>query len=143
MSTARKGASTRWLLGFLAAVVLLVSNPAEAGPRQANGPKPKQDQILVIGHRGASGYRPRAAVFIQSFEVSNLKDLATMTTLPLVQLCSRRPADFTASGDPRADYRRGPDPNVPGDMVGEVQAFLAAGMDGFFTGRPRISAQPF
>ncbi len=367
MSTVRKGFSTR-RLGSLVAVVLMAANPAGAAPRQANGPKPKKDQILVIGHRGASGYRPehtlaayalaieqcadfiepdlvstrdgvlvarheneisattdvaehprfadrhttktidgstitgwftedftlaelktlrateripgvrpqnsaydaafeiptlqdvidlarssrtcdgnvvgiypetkhpsyfdsvglsmeeelvrllhatgyhgpRAAVLIQSFEVSNLQDLAAMTALPLVQLinCTGRPADFDGSGDPRtyadlvspeglafvasyadgigvckdrliargadgtlreptaviadahdaglsvhgwtfrrenrflpAEYRRGTDPNAPGDMAGEVQAFLAAGMDGFFTDNPDLGAQ--
>lgn len=37
-----------------------------------------------------------------------------------------------------ADDRRGIDPNAPGDMVGEVRAFLAAGMDGFFTDNPDL-----
>ncbi len=52
----------------------------------------------------ASGYRgPRAPVFVQSFEVSSLRILATLTKLPLVQLVDSngRPADFTASRDPR------------------------------------------
>ena len=44
------------------------------------------------------------------------------------------------------DYRRGVDPNAPGDMIGEVRAFLAAGMDGFFTDNPDLgaaAAEPF
>jgi glycerophosphoryl diester phosphodiesterase len=52
----------------------------------------------------ANGYRTRRApVFIQSFEVSNLQRLATMTRLRLVQLvgCGGRPYDFTVAGDPR------------------------------------------
>lgn len=173
-----------------------------------------EEELVRVLH--ANGYRgPRAPVFIQSFEVSNLRDLATMTKLPLVQLvnCSGRPADFTASGDARTyadlvtpeglafvatyadgigvckdvliprnadgtlgqpsavigdahdaglvvhgwtfrrenrflpvEYRRGTDPNAPGDMVGEVRAFLAAGMDGFFTDNPDLgveAAEPF
>jgi glycerophosphoryl diester phosphodiesterase len=42
-------------------------------------------------------------VFIQSFEVGNLKLLRTMTSYPLVQLLSDggSPWDFVASGDPR------------------------------------------
>lgn len=45
----------------------------------------------------------RAPIFIQSFEVSNLKDLSRMTRLPLVQLVngSGKPYDFVVSGDPR------------------------------------------
>jgi len=52
----------------------------------------------------ANGYRgPRAPVFIQSFEVSNLQQLDTMTQVPLVQLldCTGKPWDFALSGDPR------------------------------------------
>jgi glycerophosphoryl diester phosphodiesterase len=46
---------------------------------------------------------PHAPVFIQSFEVSNLKQLNTMTNLPLVQLIDAvgKPFDFTLAGDPR------------------------------------------
>ena len=61
-----------------------------------------EEELVDVLH--TNGYRgPRAAVFIQSFEVGNLLDLARMTRLPLVQLvnCSGRPADFVAGGDPR------------------------------------------
>ena len=61
-----------------------------------------EEELVRVLH--ANGYRgPRAPVFIQSFEVSNLQELATMTKLPLVQLinCGGRPADFVAAGDPR------------------------------------------
>jgi glycerophosphoryl diester phosphodiesterase len=50
------------------------------------------------------GYRgKRAPVFIQSFEVANLKELSRLTDLPLVQLLNAggRPWDFTVRGDPR------------------------------------------
>jgi glycerophosphoryl diester phosphodiesterase len=53
----------------------------------------------------AWGYQGRKApVFIQSFEVANLRKLAGMTRLPLVQLlnASGQPWDFTVSGDARA-----------------------------------------
>jgi glycerophosphoryl diester phosphodiesterase len=52
----------------------------------------------------ANGYRMRnAPVFIQSFEVGNLQDLARMTRVRLVQLLneSGRPYDFVVNGDPR------------------------------------------
>lgn len=51
------------------------------------------------------GYRGRqAAVYIQSFEVGNLKALRRRTDLPLVQLVAPggQPFDFTLSGDPRS-----------------------------------------
>jgi glycerophosphoryl diester phosphodiesterase len=36
------------------------------------------------------------------------------------------------------EFRRGTDPKAPGDMAGEVRAFLNAGMDGFFTDDPDV-----
>jgi glycerophosphoryl diester phosphodiesterase len=52
----------------------------------------------------ANGYQgANAPVFIQSFEVSNLKYLATKTDLPLVQLLNNtgKPYDFIVNGDAR------------------------------------------
>jgi len=52
----------------------------------------------------ANGYRGRnAPVFIQSFEVGNLRQLNRMTNVPLVQLidATGKPYDFVVSGDPR------------------------------------------
>ncbi len=68
-----------------------------------------EEPLVAILH--ANGYRGRhAPVFIQSFEVSNLRDLATMTEVPLVQLLNAggKPYDFVVSGDPRtyADMAR-------------------------------------
>src|SRR5262245_34160844 len=51
-----------------------------------------------------NGYTKRSSpVFIQSFEVSNLKQLNRMTKVPLVQLIDAvgKPYDFVAAGDPR------------------------------------------
>jgi glycerophosphoryl diester phosphodiesterase len=52
----------------------------------------------------ANGYRGKQApVFIQSFEVANLKEMRSMTDLRLIQLMSARgqPEDFRLSGDKR------------------------------------------
>ena len=52
----------------------------------------------------ANGYdRPNDAVFVQSFETANLRELDGMTRVRLVQLYSGsgQPYDFTAAGDPR------------------------------------------
>ena len=52
----------------------------------------------------ANGFGRRSSpVYIQSFEVGNLQQLATMTRLPLVQLinCTGAPYDFVAAGDAR------------------------------------------
>jgi glycerophosphoryl diester phosphodiesterase len=47
--------------------------------------------------------RPDAPVYIQSFEVGNLRDLSCRTRVPLVQLIDSAgaPYDFVAAGDPR------------------------------------------
>ena len=53
----------------------------------------------------ANGWRDRTApIFIQSFEVANLKQLRGMTDLRLIQLIndSGRPFDFTLAGDSRS-----------------------------------------
>ena len=154
----------------------------------------------------ANGYRDhRDAVYVQSFEVQNLRQLERMTRVRLVQLvnCSGRPWDFTVAGDPRTyadmvtpaglrdisryadgigvckdvmiprdgsgnltsptpviadahrrrlevhgwtfraensflptNLRSSTDPTQYGDLAAEIGAFLAAGMDGFFTDHP-------
>jgi len=64
---------------------------------------PMEAPLVRILHR--YGYRGRAApVFIQSFETGNLRRLATLTRLPLIQLLTDRgaPYDLAASGDPRS-----------------------------------------
>jgi glycerophosphoryl diester phosphodiesterase len=51
-----------------------------------------------------NGYTKKSSpVFIQSFEVSNLKELDRLTKVPLVQLVSDvgKPYDFVLAGDPR------------------------------------------
>jgi glycerophosphoryl diester phosphodiesterase len=37
-----------------------------------------------------------------------------------------------------AEFRSSSDPNAAGNLVGEIEVFLAAGMDGFFTDNPDI-----
>ncbi|MFN3914433.1 MAG: glycerophosphodiester phosphodiesterase [Aquabacterium sp.] len=167
-----------------------------------------EEPLVRTLHR--HGYVGRhAAAFIQSFEVSNLQDLARMTKLPLVQLISSagKPYDFVVKGDARtyadlakpeglrfiATYAQGVGANtsvmIPlvgsrlgtptrfvqdahaaglivhgwtfraenaflpnefdssanladlGDMAGQVKAFLALGMDGFFTDHPFLGKQ--
>jgi glycerophosphoryl diester phosphodiesterase len=96
----------------------------------------------LVATLNANGYRgPDAPVFIQSFEVGNLKQLNRMTDLPLVQLIDEvgRPYDFVVSGDPRtykdlvtpaglaeiATYADGIGPSknliVPRDAAGNLQ----------------------
>ncbi|HEX6257075.1 MAG TPA: glycerophosphodiester phosphodiesterase [Euzebyales bacterium] len=98
-----------------------------------------EEPLVEILHR--NGFRnPRSKVFIQSFEVANLKELRTMTKLPLVQLinASGQPYDFVVAGDPRtyadlatpdglreiAGYAQGIGPNkdliVPRDEEGRL-----------------------
>jgi glycerophosphoryl diester phosphodiesterase len=39
-----------------------------------------------------------------------------------------------------ADFRSSTDPNAPGDLAGEIRAFLETGIDGFFSDNPDIGA---
>ncbi len=58
----------------------------------------------LVASLDANGYRhPSDPVFIQSFETANLRELAEMTRLRLVQLIggSGAPFDLAAAGDPR------------------------------------------
>jgi glycerophosphoryl diester phosphodiesterase len=61
------------------------------------------EEPLVATLRANGWSSKRAPVFIQSFEVANLKELNGMTEAPLVQLINAtgKPYDFVASGDPR------------------------------------------
>ncbi|AHH95938.1 glycerophosphodiester phosphodiesterase [Kutzneria viridogrisea] len=146
--------------------------------------------------------RPGAKVFVQSFEVGNLKQLHRQLRVPLIQLTSAtgKPFDFVESGDPRgyaeitsaaglrevatyaqgigpdknqviprdatdhlgqptslvrdahaaclkvhpytfrpentflpADFRSSANPADYGNLFGEIEAYLKAGVDGFFT----------
>lgn len=63
---------------------------------------PMEPSLVQLLNRG-SFFRTTNKVFIQSFEVGNLKMLQTMTSFPLVQLLSDSgaPWDFIAAGDPR------------------------------------------
>jgi len=60
--------------------------------------------VRALNRHGYTG--KRANVILQSFEVSNLKDLNRMTRVPLAQLLdtSGQPYDFTVKKDPRT-YR--------------------------------------
>jgi glycerophosphoryl diester phosphodiesterase len=170
---------------------------------------PLEPALVQTLHR--HGWRgPRSPVFLQSFEVSNLRGLRGLTALPLVQLIEPegQPWDFAAAGDARryadlltaeglkevagyaqalgvhaelviprradgrlgaptplvarahaaglqvhawtfraentflpAEYRRGADPAAHGDLAGCLQAYLDAGVDGFFTDHPAQGRQ--
>jgi glycerophosphoryl diester phosphodiesterase len=151
----------------------------------------------------------KSPVFIQSFEVGNLRRLRKKTRLPMVQLIEAdgAPFDFVAAGDPRtyadlitpaglaeiaryanaigpnkslviprdsanvlgspttlvrdahaaglgvhpwtfraenhflpANLRSGASPTDLGDLMSELRAFIATGIDGFFTDHPDMGA---
>jgi glycerophosphoryl diester phosphodiesterase len=96
----------------------------------------------LVATLNANGYRgPDAPIFVQSFEVANLKELNRRTRVRLVQLidATGRPYDFVVAGDPRtyadlvtpeglaeiATYADGIGPNknliVPRDADGNLQ----------------------
>lgn len=170
---------------------------------------PLEEPLVKILDR--YGYtKADSAVFIQSFETANLKQLRGMTRVPIVQLLNAtgQPYDFTVSGDPRTyadlakpeglaeiaayangigantalmipltpdgrlgtpttlvsdahnaglivhgwtfraennflptDFDIGTDPAALGDLAGQINAFLALGMDGFFTDHAFLGRQ--
>jgi glycerophosphoryl diester phosphodiesterase len=61
------------------------------------------EEPLVATLRANGWSSKRAPVFVQSFEVANLKDLNRMTDAPLVQLINNtgKPYDFVVSGNPK------------------------------------------
>jgi glycerophosphoryl diester phosphodiesterase len=64
------------LLAALAVVaVVLGASPAGATAPQANGPKPKHDEVLVIGHRGASGYLPEHTLAAYELAIEQCADV--------------------------------------------------------------------
>ncbi|WP_376768891.1 glycerophosphodiester phosphodiesterase [Amycolatopsis acididurans] len=100
---------------------------------------PTEPKLVNILDRNGLN-RPGAPVIIQSFEVTNLKELSKQVRVPLLQLTSASgaPADFVATGDPRtyadlltpaglkeistyADYL-GPEKNqvIPRDAAGNL-----------------------
>ncbi len=98
------------------------------------------EEPLVATLRANGLDKPNTKVFVQSFEVGNLKRLHTMLKVPLVQLidAAGKPFDFVQSGDPRtyadlvkpaglaeiATYARGIGPNkdliVPRDRTNHL-----------------------
>ncbi len=175
------------------------------------GLRMEETLVKVLHANGYEGRRDR--VFIQSFEIGNLKKLRRLTRLPLVQLLDAQgqPFDVVAAGgrliyadmatiaglreistyadgvgpekyryiiprnpdgtlDPanatdfvrnahayglkvhpwtfRAEnrflplnHRSSVDPNALGDSAGEIEAFLATGIDGFFTDQPDVGVR--
>jgi glycerophosphoryl diester phosphodiesterase len=165
----------------------------------------------VVAELKAHGWtRKSDPVVIQSFETSNLKALAQVTKVPLIQLvdCSGAPYDLKAAGSATTyadlvtpqglkgikryadevalckdvmisrgvdgqllaptpvirdahragltitgwtfrrenqflplQFRSSTDPNAVGDLNGEIETFLDAGMDNFFTDNPNIGQE--
>jgi glycerophosphoryl diester phosphodiesterase len=184
--------------------------PETKHPSYFDGLELSMDRTLLqtLSRHGYVG--SKAPVFIQSFEVGNLRRLRKKTRLPMVQLieATGAPFDFAAAGDPRtyadlitpagladistyadaigpnkslviprdsanvlgspttlvrdchtaglgvhpwtfraenhflpANLRSGAAPTDLGDLMDELQAFIAAGIDGFFTDHPDIGAR--
>jgi glycerophosphoryl diester phosphodiesterase len=170
---------------------------------------PMEDALVAVLEANGLNHR-QAPVFIQSFEVENLRDLSTKTSVRLVQLLSSsgRPWDLAARGDgktyadmatavglreiaryaqgvgpaksyiiPRnrdgtlgtptafvrdahavglvvhpwtfraenaflpTEHQRGASRTEHGDGVAEINAFLRAGIDGFFTDQADVGVR--
>ena len=99
---------------FQAVMDLARAKTAETGRTIAIYPETKHPSYFksinlplekrLVDALDANGYRGRAApVFIQSFEVANLKEIRRLTDVRIVQLLSSsgRPEDFRLAGDAR------------------------------------------
>lgn len=80
---------------------------------------PLEEKLVATLH-GAGYHGKQAAVFIQSFEVGNLKRLRSMTDLPLVQLLDNPANKPAANGTPRNkpwDFIVAADTRTYGDLA--------------------------
>jgi len=77
--------------------------PETKHPTYFDGVKLSLEEPLVRTLRRNGLAHPGAAVFVQSFETGNLRDLDRMIDVPLVQLADATgaPYDLVAAGDPR------------------------------------------
>ncbi len=66
--------NVRWMALLMVTAIGMGATPAGAAPRQANGPKPKQDEVLVIGHRGASGQLPEHTLAAYELAIDQCAD---------------------------------------------------------------------
>jgi glycerophosphoryl diester phosphodiesterase len=86
-----------------------------------------------------NGWNSKSApVFVQSFEVSNLKEIVTNAlALGLApHIWTLRPENNFLPASLKAALTT--DPTVRGDSITEIQTFLKAGVDGFFTDDPAV-----
>jgi glycerophosphoryl diester phosphodiesterase len=85
---------------------------------------PEKNQVLPRDAAGATG------------EPSTLVDDAHGAGLRVVVYTLRRENQFMAT-----NFRRGSDPDAPGDLVAEATAFLDAGVDAYFTDNPDLGVE--
>lgn len=87
----------------------------------ARGLAMERPLVQLLARHGYEG--PAAAIWLQSFEVGNLRALGAMTQLPRVQLIEEggAPYDFTAAGDVRG-YRDLITPSGLAEIAGYAQA---------------------
>jgi len=64
----------RWLTGLVVVLVVFGAGPAGAVPNQAEAQAAMMDEVLVIGHRGASGYRPEHTLAAYALAIKQCAD---------------------------------------------------------------------
>ncbi|MBL0283395.1 MAG: hypothetical protein IPQ01_05520 [Zoogloea sp.] len=98
---------------------------------------PRETPLLATQEK--NGWNSKSApVFVQSFEVSNLKEIVTNAhALGLaLHIWTLRPENNFLPASLKAALTT--DPTVRGDSITEIQTFLKAGVDGFFTDDPAV-----
>jgi glycerophosphoryl diester phosphodiesterase len=113
--------------------------------RAAGDPRTYADLATAAGLREIAGYAdavgfckdvmiPRDATGRLAAPSAAVPD-AHATGLTVIGWTFRRENQFLP-----VEFRSGPDPAAPGDLAGEIRAFLAAGMDAYFTDNPDIGS---
>jgi glycerophosphoryl diester phosphodiesterase len=109
----------------------------------AGQPRPYADLITAHGLAGIARYAqaigPSKALIIARRADETLGAPTDLVAAAHAAGLALHPWTFRAENYflPR-EFRRGADPAAHGDLAGEIRAYLAAGIDGFFTDQPEI-----
>ena len=111
--------------------------------RKAGDPTTYADLVTAEGIAGIAGYAdglgPCKNLVIPRDQAGNLLQPTEVVADAHAEGLVVHPYTFRVENQfLPLQFRSGPDGNAPGDLLGELDAFLGAGVDGFFTDNPAI-----